>query len=79
LAVLDWTSLAVLGLLTVSAGWTCLPVLRVDLIARPLTFVAYGVAWLGVLAAFVAGEAWAPTALLVAAADALWPSFRTSP
>jgi hypothetical protein len=37
-----------------------------------LTFVAYGVAWLGVLAAFVAGEAWAPTALLVAAAGALW-------
>lgn len=45
LAVLDWTSLAVptwtclavLGLLTARAGWTCLPVLRVDLIARPLT------------------------------------------
>ena len=45
LAVLDWTSLvvptwtclAVLDLLTVRAGWTCLPVLRVDLIARPLT------------------------------------------
>ena len=45
LAVLDWTSLAVptwtclavLGLLTARVGWTCLPVLRVDLIARPLT------------------------------------------
>ena len=35
-------------------------------------FVVYGVAWLGVIAAFLRGATWAPTAMLVAAAGALW-------
>jgi hypothetical protein len=37
-----------------------------------LAFVVYGIAWIAVVAAFVAGRPWAWTAMLVLAAASLW-------
>ena len=35
-------------------------------------FVVYGLIWLGIVAAFMLGASWAPSAMLIAAAGALW-------
>ena len=37
-----------------------------------LAFVVYGIAWIAVVAAFVAGRPWAWTAMLVLAVATLW-------
>lgn len=37
-----------------------------------LIFVVYGLAWLGVIGAFLAGRSWAWTAMLAAAIGSLW-------
>lgn len=46
----------------------------VDPRATPVkvAFVGYGLGWLGVVAAYVRGRSWGPTAMIVAAAGSLW-------
>lgn len=47
---------------------------RLDPRSTPVkaAFVAYGLTWLGVVAGYVRGRSWGPTAMAAAAAGSLW-------